>query len=126
MGHSDEEEKNTTQESLVKECGLPCTSNINNIEGTRRMRLFLPISNVYLKLQEQRGKAGEHWSLLICDIQASANGIEVQFGHFDSFQNSGNLDVSDVVAGKIHEVSFLSYILVMVCTNFTDRNIFVS
>lgn len=141
LGYSDKVTDNTTpQESLlVKEWGLPCKSNLKAIKGTRRMKLLIPISDIMLsvsgsrkkkplnfasKVNEQISEAGEHWSLLICDIQASSSGVEVQFGHIDSLVISDNRDVSDVVADKIHEVSF--FVLSLVCTNFTDMNIIVS
>lgn len=118
MGYSDKTEKNTSpQEWLAKEWGLPCSSEKKKrkMKGTRRIRILIPINDTLLKINEQENEAGEHWSLLICDIQASAKGVEVQFGHFDSFENSNNSENSDIVADKIHEVSFLSFLVMVSC-----------
>lgn len=109
MGYSSDKMANTTspQETLVKELGLPYSSNFKSIIGTRNISLLIPINNALLKLSGQNKTAGEHWSLLKCDIQASNKGeVKVQFGHFDSIDNSSNREVSDVVASKIYEVSF--------------------
>lgn len=109
MGYSSDKMANTTspQETLVKELGLPYSSNFKSIIGTRNIRLLIPINNAFGKLSRQNKTAGEHWSLLKCDIQASNKGeVKVQFGHFDSIVDSSNREVSDVVACKIYEVSF--------------------
>lgn len=108
MGYSSDKMANNTspQETLVKELGLPYSSNFKSIRGTRNIRLLIPINNAFGKLSQQNKTAGEHWSLLKCDIQASNKGVKVQFGHFDSIENSSNGEVSDVVACKIYEVSF--------------------
>lgn len=106
---SDETAKNITpQEFWVKGLGLPFSSNINSIKGNRRIRLLIPINNIFKTINEQREEAGEHWSLLMCDIQASNKGVKVKFGHFDSLdkRSSSNHQSSDVVARKIHKVSF--------------------
>lgn len=108
MGFSSDKMANNTspQETLVKELDLPC-SNSKSIRGNRNIRLLIPINNALKKLSQQNKTAGEHWSLLKCDIQASDKGeVKVQFGHFDSIHNSSNGEVSDVVASKIYEVSF--------------------
>jgi len=109
MGHpNDAVQDNTTtpQQYLVSQWNLPTTEKLPKEE--RRMRLIFLISDVLKTLNKQTREAGTHWGVLICDIQASKLGLQVQYRYFDSVERSGNYDSACLVATQIQMVSNVS------------------
>jgi hypothetical protein len=108
MGHANDavQDNTTPQQFLQSEWNLPSTEKLPKEE--RRMRLIFLISDAVKTLNKQTREAGTHWSVLICDIQASKLGLQVQYRHFDSVKRSGNFDSACLVATQIQMVSNVS------------------
>lgn len=107
--HDNKDQQNTEQEEeVIKELKLP-NEDSDKLKGTppKRKMLIIPISDAFPPVPvQQLAKARIHWSLLICDIQASADkGVKVQFRHFDSNADSKNLESAELVAGSLYMVS---------------------
>lgn len=97
------------QDAFIKEWKLPTSESVK-IEGTpsRQLRLIIPISDAFINVKQQSAKAsGTHWTLLICDIQASDKRVMVQFRHFDSVEGSTNFDEAQLVADSLNKVRVL-------------------
>lgn len=119
MEHDNKQNKEL-EDRLLKECKLPNLGS-DKVKGSRS-RLIIPISDALTNSKQQ------HRSLLICDIQVSADGgVNVQFRHFDPAANSDILQAAQLVAASLYMVS-IDKVLLKYCfvfgTRFADMNSF--
>jgi Ulp1 family protease len=60
-------------------------------------KMFIPVNDSMVQSTAWHTRGGSHWSLLL----VAKSNKEVQFWHFDSVGNSGNMKAAEEIAGKL-------------------------